>query len=480
MFSQFQTQMTYYGTLDDVVDRYPWPNPIDLRSIRQQLITSAIYGKRILINDGYLVANPLLVPDIKDINRSLVGTLLTSGIARLFTRDENADLAKGILRTAERVSSHRRITEDRNLWPRLERQLDYLSGEVRHRSVLWPRDKNMGHLFYLLMERIAALPGRQRDRVIPRALGDDFDAIFRLFSDNIDKRTFDGARTVWEEYSWRHFAGHDIDPHALGAIRIPAERLTLYPAYDRVTAMMNVANEVYHLAYSVGAAHSLAGKRRPTEPRYDVGVSTALVDIFPDLARAETPTDGSLDEAKVGAFNQLIISLPPEIEFGEDFTFVRSMQSDDDVRESRKAYLQALEQFANDRAGFREAKVSRDSYAKILANLMAPALRLKKRRVAAERLTDLMLATLIDPLRLMPVVGWSLSTCVDHFRTRIIERMLVRRLESALAKEGIVATQDRGAEPLVRKYGFYLGPLKYEGAAGLAARVGPHPALRSD
>ena len=479
MFSNFQRQMTYYGILDDVVDRYPWPNPIDLQSIRQQLITSAIYGKRILINDGYLVANPLLVPDIRDINRSLLGALLTSGIGRLFARDRNADLAKGILRTAERVSSHRKIVEDRQLWGRMEKELDFLSGEVRHRAVIWPHDKNMGHLFHILMSRVAALAGAARDRVIPRGLSADFDAIFRLYDDNIDKSTFDGARTIWEEFCWRHFSGRDVDPGALGAIRITKDRLARFPEYDRVKAMMNIANEIYHFAYAAGAAHSVRNAPAGTEGRYEVGVSSALIDVLPDLAGPEV-VEGALSDAKVEAFNQLIISLPRDLEFGEDFSFVRSIQTDSEVREAGGNYLAALEGFANDQASHGQALKARDAYVDVLAELMAPSLRIRKRQFAYKSFGDLMVNVVTDAVKLTPVIGWALSTCLDHFRTRIIERMLVARVRASMVREGIHATQTRGAEPLVRTYGFYLGPLRQDGAAKLAGLVGPHPGVQAE
>ena len=61
MFTGFRDQLTYFGTLDDVdIERYPWPTEVDLPTIRQQLITSAIYDKKLLINDGGVVANATL------------------------------------------------------------------------------------------------------------------------------------------------------------------------------------------------------------------------------------------------------------------------------------------------------------------------------------------------------------------------------------------------------------------------------------
>jgi hypothetical protein len=487
MFSGFQRQITYYGTLDDVVDRYPWPNPLDLRALRQQLITSAIYGKQVLINDGYLVANPLLVPDIKNIDGSLLGEMLTTGVARLFSRSHETDLAQGIMGTAERVRSHRLITESSD-WPRLRGQLDYLSRQVGHHAQTWPAEKNMGHLFYLLMARLAALPGHDRDAIIPRANGEDFDAVFRMFDDAIDKQSFDSARSIWEEYAWRHVARRDIDPNALGAVRIPMERLTLFPGYDRVTVLMNIANEAYHFAYAAGAGHSVRTDpaRKPDDPS-DVGVSTALVSAFPDLASRERIDEATQDPEHLARFNQLIVSLPADVEFGEDFRFVRSIDADDEVRGSRTAYITALEQFANG-GDFAAAYRVRTDYVKALAKYMGPALRIKRRYIGYQKLSDLMLNYASDfainaitelPKILAPGIGHLISTGVDHMRGKMIERMLSARVEAALGEEGIRATQVRGALPLARKYGFYLGPLQPDGVKLLLDQVGPHPSMRS-
>lgn len=344
MLGDCRRQVTYFGTLDDVVERYPWPNPLDLRSIRQQLVTSAIYGKRILINDGYLVANPLLLPDLAKTSTSLIGTLLTSGVARLFARDQQADLATGLELSAERgVTTHRLITSDSKQWPRLRRQLDFLSRQAGGRSLTWPKDKNMGQIFHILMGRVAGLPGAARAAIIPDDAGHDFDAVYRRFDDALDKQRFDAARTLWEEEAWRHVTGTDIDPTTLGTSRIPKERLVRQPGYDRVRAMMNVANVVYHMSCAIGAAHSMRNApARRGEPD-EVGVATALVSVFPDIVASELSAGSSVDDAKARAMNQLMISIPPDLEFGDDFSFVRSVDGDDATRECRDAHLESLQ-----------------------------------------------------------------------------------------------------------------------------------------
>lgn len=477
MLSTFQGQVTYYGTLDDVVERYPWPNALDLKALRQQLVTSAIYGKQILINDGYLVQNPLLLPDLANINKSLIGALLTCGAARLFARDHNADLSSGLLRSAERVTTHRRVTSDAQRWPRLRRQLDYLSQQIGGRSLVWPRDKNMGQIFHLLMARVAGLSGAERDSIIPRDVGAAFDAVFRLYDDAIDKRSFEAARTTWEEMAWLEVTGRDIDPSTLGTAGITKERLVRIPGYERARLLMNIANEVYHLAYSIGAAHAMGGGPASVEAPGQVGVATALVGAFPDILASEQTAQARVGEAKARAMNQLMISLPPDLEFGDDFAFVRDISADTDIRECRDAYLSALERFAGDGITLAEAMACRLEYGRVLGRLMGPVLRQRRGYADAKNLSDLLLNVASDMAKLDPFTAWLMSMGSDHLRSRLIERMLAARVEVALGREGILAAQSRDAVLLVRRHGFYLGPLRQEGIARLTAQVGPHPSL---
>ena len=481
MFTDFQNQLTYYGVLDDVVDRYPWPARIDLRSIQHQLITSAIYGKRILINDGYLLANPMLIGDLRNISTSLTGALLRSGVGRLFTRSGGANLAEGIERTAEHVATHRALVGDKERWPRLRRQLERLSDDVGQRNLAWPRDKNMGHIFYLLMERVAALPEAQGEAIVPKGLRRDFDAIFRRFEQSLNP-AFDGARNYWEEACWRHFAGRDIDPHALGTIRMEKERVASYPEYPQVVPFMNLANEIYHLAYSAGASRSVELSADPQLSDTRLGVASALVTAFPDLAGPETVVaDEGIDFDTLQRMNQLIISLPPEIEFGDDFNFIYTIRREENVAEAGEAYLDALEDFARGGIGLAEAIRCRDDYVEQLAIHMGPKLRFKKRWVGAQGFGQLVLSAATTPLPF--VAAWLLSFGLDTQRNRLIERMLKARVANALTGEGRraasagISAGGSAAVPLARTMGLYLGPLNGAGLKRLVAEVGPHPAV---
>ena len=485
MFSDFQKQLTYYGVLDDVVDRYPWPAKLNLQSIQHQLITSALYGKRILINDGYLVANPMLIGDLANIAESLTGSLLRADVARLFTRSGASNLAEGIERTAPHVSTHRALVSNKKRWPQLRRELENLSSDVGQRAIPWPRDKNMGQIFYLLMERIAGMTGSDGDRIVPPGLRHDFDAIFDRFRKELSPE-FDGARNHWEEVCWRHIAGYDVDPHTLGTMRIEGDRLRSFKEYPRVVPFMNIANEVYHLAYSAGASRSIALGAGRDLGATDVGVATALVTAFPDLAMAEAVVEEEgIDRETLESMNQLLITLPPELEFSGNFDFIYTIRRSTPVLEAADAYLDGLELFSRGGITLDEGIIRRDNYIEQLSTILARRIRYKKRWVAAKNLSDLVVSGGTEAIGLGVGGGWILSCGIDPLRNRLIERMLKANVAAALREEGLRAAS-RGIgkdgsrpEPLARKLGLYLGPLCQEGIKRLVEKVDPHPAALS-
>lgn len=480
MFTDFQRQLTYYGVLDDVVDRYPWPSSMAPQAIRQQLITSAIYGKQILINDGYLIANPLLLEDLRDIRHSLIGVLLDSGTARLFTRSGKTNLADGIERTSEHVTTHRKLVNDRTVWPTLRRQLEIVSERAASTALPWPIDKNMGEIFYLLMERIAASDHSLGSQIVPHGLRHDFDAIFRRFQAMLSPK-FDGARNYWEEACWQHFAGYDIDPHALGTIRMTQDKIEAYPAYLSVLPFMNIANEVYHLAYSAGAARSVALRGEAEASGTIIGMASAFVTAFPDLVGAEQITLGEgIDEAKLQALNQLLITLPADIEFGSDFDFVAEIRLSADVRLAGDAYLDGLEAFCREEITFDGMLKLRDEYVAQLSMRMSKKLRRGANTLVGDSLSDLLVAAATSPLHYAG--GWLLGLGTDVLKNKLIERMLEARVSAALTQEGVAAASEgidrnTGEPPvaLARKIGLYLGPLKQPGLKALTDQVSPHP-----
>ncbi|KPF80423.1 hypothetical protein IP88_00470 [alpha proteobacterium AAP81b] len=343
----------------------------------------------------------------------------------------------------------------------------------------------MGQIFYLLMERIAGLSGPDSEWIVGAELRQDFDAIFARFKTLINY-TYDGARNCWEEACWQHIAGYDIDPNALGTIRMEKDRVLAFPEYPRVVPFMNIANEVYHLAYSAGAARSVALGAGSDLSAPIVGVATAFVTAFPDLVSEETvDADFGVDETTLERMNQLLVTLPRNVEFGDDFSFVFDMRWKTEVLEAANEYLNGLELFMRGGIEFDEGIRRRDAYIEQLSSLMAFKLRFKKRWVAGKGFSDLLLAGATSPLQLHFAAGWLLSFGLDPLRNRLIERMLKARVSSALREEGLRAASaglgpsGQRPVPLARTMGLYLGPLHTNGLKQLVTHVDPYPAARA-
>lgn len=482
-FRRINDQVTYYGTLDDVVYRYPWGKrrfglPLDLHAIQGQLVTAAIYDKTVVINDGYLIANPLLIPDIEDISTSLIGTMVKGRAAYLYARGGEANLIAGMERTAKDglgVKTHAEIMADRERWPRLKNGLEELEHHSRGDVIPWPYDKNMGQVFYLLMRSVRERTGAQSATTVPDHLRADFDAIFERFADRLDD-SFDQARTVWEEEAWTHFRGSDLDDTTLGAGRFKVEELRAQPEYEDVRAMMNVANEMYHLAQSAGASRGLelsAGHSLAKSGRM-MGVATALLDDHEGLL---APRDPSVEGEIYHKLNQLMLSVPSDLRFGNDFSFIERFRSISNVKDARGFYLDTIWRFANGNETFENAVNSRDAYAKCLAEILHGHVRGSRTLWTVEQLGELIIAVATAPLS--PFAGWLLGIGKDSLKNRLFERISKRRLLVALQKDAIQRAQDHA--PMTRDIGLYIGPLERKGLAAMLDRVGPHPkSLRPD
>ncbi|HEY8949469.1 MAG TPA: hypothetical protein VIM56_11345 [Rhizomicrobium sp.] len=488
MFTDFRNRLTYFGTLDDVVYRYPWQRPIDVSSIQHQLITSAIYDKKILINDGYLVANPQLLGDLEDIDRSLIGNLMMTGAARLFARGGKSNLAEGIEKQAGKVRTHSRIVQGKR-WRVMRDDLEFLSKEVGQYTVPWPADKNMGEIFYRLMERVRALSAAGRVSLMLPDQFRDFDAIFSLFDKNIGRPDFDGARTVWEDQCWIYFSGAPVTPESVSDLNSVKKREVEFEAYDRVRAMMNIANEMYHLAYTIAAYHTLQtdGSATDIDPT-TMGISSSVITALPDLlgpeAEAEEATQREAFEhrQRLELLNQLLIAIPPDLKFRDDFFFVTRLKTNGECRRSRSEYLEALRLFVEGRLGFGDASKVRSEYVRHLKKLLSLGLEANFLEYFASRAIDMFvipfdmmhggLGTTLGKMFLLPIG-------VDRVKNLLVERLMEARVDAALAQAGVEATQDARAVPLARRLGLYLGPIKTGGSEKLLSGISPHPATKA-
>lgn len=489
MFTDFSNRLTYFGTLDDVVYRYPGPVPLDAPAIQQQLLTAAIYDKKILINDGYLITNPHLLDDLEDIDRSLIGNLMMTGIARLFARGGSTNLAGALESGAEKIDTHRRIVSDTEKWRRMRDDLEFLSRQVGSNIVKWPADKNMGELYYSLMKRARGLPDDQRCTLMKEQDFRNFDDIFDRFDGAVIKPTYERARSEWEKQCWIHFAQKDVESHEIANIGNLTERQARFPQYNAVRRMMNVANEIYHLAYSIGAGHSIASS--PPGGGVDpaaIGMASNLVTAFPDLLGPEQPPAFVEDRGIIGKLNGLLIGVPARIRFKDDFFFVTRLTTNGNCRRARAHYLEALQAFVNNGTPEREklAAEARDTYASALHDQLVPGMKrewyetLMARTVSfgagaalAGAATFIPLPGPVLPVAAKQLVSFLFPLGFDHLKNRFIERLMARRLDVALREPGVIAQQQANAPSLARQYGLYMGPLNTDGAKAAIAPIKP-------
>jgi hypothetical protein len=484
MFTSFRNRLTYFGTLDDVVYRYPWPNPLSLQAIQHELVTAAVYDKKILINDGYLIANPQLITELTNSNTSLIGNLLHSGIARIFARGGSRNLAEGLEGTAKHIPTHQFLLDDERQWRAIRDSLESLSRQIAGYTVGWPADKNMGELFCHLLERIYSMSNSQRQALMPTSLYADFDKTYEIFVRARDPATFDGARTCWENACWKHATQETIGdeelkklPNKIMALPTVEERKTEYENYPKVRLLMNVANDIYHLSYTLAALHAIQSS--PPDPHSDIdtstiGMASSVITSYPDLLDYEIPSKDVVDARILEGLDQLLITIPSDIRFGNNFNFVSTLYGDINCSAAREAYLSAIERFVSGRMSFDDAAKERDCYIKVLAKVMAPWVSRNMLEKIGPKLVEVSLDTLVKiPYELVNIL-FSIGT--DYAGSRIVERLVQIRVAESLHRESIYATMSKTSEPLARKLGLYVGPIKRDGAAKTIAKIKPHPA----
>ena len=81
-----QQALTYLGTLDDVVQRYPWNIEIGLQQFNQMLIRKALLGEKIIINDGYLLNHPFARQALLNPTSSPLKALIEANFVQVMSR----------------------------------------------------------------------------------------------------------------------------------------------------------------------------------------------------------------------------------------------------------------------------------------------------------------------------------------------------------------------------------------------------------
>ncbi len=237
MFSD--VRLTYAGTLDDVCQRYPRNALLSEDFYLKVLLRHVVYGHGLILNDGYLVANPYFRRALSLGNASLAYSLIEAGVIRILSIGD--DIEASILRRAESgVSSHQRLVASEE-WRQIRANIARLSDAQRAigAGLPWP-SHDMTDCFLKLMRRT-------RDRAASSlGLSGNQGRVYPLLVDRLEgalQARWAAPRTQWEDLCRDALLRGEIDDAALASF-------------------MAIANEAYHIGFtaclSFGAGVDLA------------------------------------------------------------------------------------------------------------------------------------------------------------------------------------------------------------------------------
>lgn len=250
--------LTYLGTFDDVVQRYPWAAPVNEAYLRIMIVRHVLFGGRLLLNDGYLVMHPLLQRAlVQGAKNPLLGLIDEGFLAVLSSKD---DIVSSIeARASSGVESFVKL-RDSPVWAEMAPTLSAVSNRLRERKLFlsWPR-KDMGSGFAAAMSRARGpddaprpLPDIGLDRT-PKGVAE---RVFGRFQETA-ARTTEALRTRWE-----NIAQEEVD------------RAFMLDKRKAMRELMGLANEAYHFNF----ASCLSAEREEV-----VGVETRYSEAFDEL-----------------------------------------------------------------------------------------------------------------------------------------------------------------------------------------------------
>lgn len=189
-----QTNYTYLGTADDLVQRYPWQIEMDLTNFNNMLMRKALLGEKILINDGYLLNLPAARHALLNPESSPLKALIESNFVRILSR--NNDLLAMPESMAKQGVSSFALLKSNNEWNDLASMLRKWQPKL-HRTenfIAWPK-KHISHGFDTIMMRL--------HEKSPEQLGlahNSNDDLLRVFDNYIAQNQHDkeATRTRWE------------------------------------------------------------------------------------------------------------------------------------------------------------------------------------------------------------------------------------------------------------------------------------------
>lgn len=251
--------LTYLGTFDDVVVRYPWPVAVSQAYLKAMIVRHALFGGRLLLNDGYLVSHPLAQAALLERFENPLFGLIDEGFVAILSTEQ--DILGSIDKRAESGVASFVALKRRTDWPALAQTLGPLSERLRRSGgfVPWPR-RDMGSGFAAAMARARGPdPSRPRSRKelgLARTPKPMLRRVFAKFDEEASRST-EALRTKWERI-----------------VLDEAERRVWGDKTAIRRELMGLANEAYHFNF---------GSCLSAEREEIVGVETRHSEAFDEL-----------------------------------------------------------------------------------------------------------------------------------------------------------------------------------------------------
>ena len=231
--------LSYLGTVDDVVLRYPWNFTISKARLEHSLAVQIITGSPVLINDGYFILHPIIQESLQD-KDSLIWAMAKAGYLRIMSRGFGSyglDEMPLMMASSGGVDSFKELIAKSD-WNEIQKRLRETDEILSSRGHLqgWPAF-NLSSGYLLFAQKLLRESTSETVGISQVVRNDVFCDFLKEFVDDLAS-TMKAPRTLWENLAVRYAVKSGV---------------TTNPG-EFVRALMNLANEIYH--YNMGVALS--------------------------------------------------------------------------------------------------------------------------------------------------------------------------------------------------------------------------------
>nr|WP_240919941.1 hypothetical protein [Paraglaciecola sp. 20A4] len=295
------------GTLDDVVQRYPWKIEMGQQQFNQMLIRKALLGEKVIINDGYLLNHPFARHALLNPTSSPLKALIEANFVQIMSRSGSLlDVAEKM--SAQGVESFQALQKSSE-WPALQTMLkQWEPGLQRIENFIpWPK-KHISHGFDNMLCRSREL---SVDTLGMTAVSDDdFQRVFDLYTlKNVSDK--EATRTRWEQACLQVLSD---SPDAV----------------TKINELMGLACEAYHYNFAVCLSAQFSQRKILVETRYS--------HAFADLIQLGQPTESELIDIPS-------IQIPQKLTFDRPQLWKELVDPFSEVAGVQKEYQDVMEQF---------------------------------------------------------------------------------------------------------------------------------------